>query len=352
MYLKIFDRHHTQIDELYQFSPPTFGWTLNDIDTLAFDLSLSDQKCTPDNVRRSNHIEYATDNGVSIWGGYISGWNFADGARLTLNCVDYLALLKYRRLRAKTYAEMDVGALNQQLIADAQAARTDYPIGLAGYSIDSASITTQREVKNTDMLLAKLKDINDDAGCDYWVTPDRVYHFAARRGVDKPQYVLEYGGDADNIAGDAPTLASDILNLANSVYAESTVSGDGGDTTITSEQQDTGSQQLYGLFEGTYSPNDGVVVQATLDSQTAAQLATSGKPADSITITVKDSTLCPFSDLGIGDRVTLHLIPYFDYAATVRVLRMVQDDSKTTRELTIGSAIYKPQGPKRRAYAG
>ena len=351
MYIKIFDRSHVQLDELYRFSPPTYGWTLNDIDTLTLDLALADPKCTADNTRLGNHIEYADDDGTSIWGGCISGHSF-DDAKLTLNCVDYLSLLKYRRLRAKTYSEMAYGALNQQLIEDAQTARSDYSIGLTGYDIASGGLTTQREIKATDMLLAKLTDINADANYDYWVSPDRVYHFALRRGADKPELVLEYGGDADNIIA-APTLARDILNLANSVYAESTVTDDDDSSaTITSEQQDTDSEQLYGLYEGTFSPSDGVSNQSTLDSQTAASLATSGVPADSFTLTVKDNNLCPFDRLEIGDRVTIHLIPYFDYTASVRILRMVCDDDKQTREFTVGSVVYKPQGPQRRAYAG
>lgn len=351
MYVKLFDRSHIQLDELYQFSPPKYGWTLNDIDTMALDIALSDPKCTPANMQLGNHLEYAADDGTPIWGGYIAGHSF-DDAKLTLNCVDYNALLKYRRLRAKQYATMDYGTLNRQLIDDAQAARPDYPIGLTGYSIAAGAIDTTREVKATDLLLAKLKDINADANYDYWMDEARVYHFAHRRGADKPQYVLEYGGEADNIIA-APTLARDILNLANDVYAESTVTDDSNNsTTITSEQQDASSQSTYGLYEGTFSPNDGVTDQSTLDTQTQAALALDSAPADSITLTCTDGTLCPFDDLTIGDRVTLHLLPYFDYTASVRVLRMVQDDDKQTREITVGSVVYKPQGPQRRAYQG
>lgn len=351
MYIKLFDRNHTQLDELYQFSPPKYGWTLNDIDTMALDIALADPKCTPANMQLGNHIEYAADNGTTVWGGYIAGHSF-DDAKLTLNCTDYNALLKYRRLRAKTYPVLDYGTLTQQLITDCQSARTDYPIGLAGYSITPGAIQTQREVKATDMLFNKIKDICADANYDYWVDAARIYCFALRRGADKPQYVLEYGGEADNIIA-APTLARDILNLANDVYAESTVTdSDNNSTTITSEQQDTGSQALYGLYEGTFSPNDGVSLQSTLDTQTSAALALDSSPADSITLTCIDGTQCPFANLAIGDRVALHLIPYFDYTASVRILRMVQDDDKQTRDITVGSVIFKPQGPKRRAYQG
>lgn len=351
MYIKLFDRHHVQLDELYQFSPPQYGWTLNDIDTMTLDIALADPKCTASNMQLGNHMEYATDDGTTVWGGYIAGHNFSN-TKLTLNCVDYNALLKYRRLCARQYSTMDYGSLTKQLIADCQSVRTDYSIGLTGYDIASGAIQTTRKVDSTDMLLDTIRDICSDANYDYWVDAARVFHFALRRGADKPQYVLEWGGEADNIVT-APTLARDILNLANDVYAESTTTDtDNNSITITSEQQDTCSQTVYGLFQGVFRPNEGVSIPSTLDTQTAASLALDSTPADSIALTCIDGTQCPFYDLAIGDRVTLHLIPYFHYTASVRVLRMVQDDNKQTRDITVGSVVYKPQGPKRRAYQG
>lgn len=351
MYIKLFDRHHAQLDELYQFGPPKYGWSLGDIDTMTLDLTLGNPKCTADNLRLGNHVEYASDDGITIWGGYIAGHNFSN-TKLTLNCVDYNALLKHRRLLAKQYAAMDYGSLTRQLIEDCGNSRADCPIGLIGYVIEPGAIQTTRKVENTDLLLAKIQDICADANYDYWVDTARTFHFALRRGADKPQYVLEWGGEADNIVT-APTLARDILNLANDVYSESTVTNlDNNNITITSEQQNLHSQTIFGLFQGIFRPNDGVSIQATLDTQTSAALALDCVPADNITLTCIDGTQCPFNDLAIGDRVTLHLIPYFNYTASVRILRMVQDDDKQTRDITVGSVVYKPQGPQRRAYQG
>lgn len=345
--LMIYDRLHNPLDEIDDYLDDLqYGWTLDDIDTLTVSLALSSPKCTAANTQFGNHIELVDKgSGAVVWGGVIFGQSFED-TTLKLNCLDYSALLKYRRLRAKTYAAMDYGALNQQLIADTQAARADYPIGLTGYNIASGALQTQREVKNTDTLWAKLKDINDDANYDYGVGLDRAYNFWLRKGADKLNYILQWGGIGANIIT-KPTLARDILSLANSVYAETD-----GDSTLTSSAEDATSETAYGLFEGTYSPSDGVSVQSTLDTQVNGELQRVSVPADSITLSVCDSTICPFSDIEVGDRVTVHLIPYFDYSASVRILRMVHTEKSNTREVTVGSIIFKPQAPVTRLYKG
>jgi len=345
-FIRIFDRSHKLLEEIDELEPPTYGWTLDDIDTMDVQLSLSDAKCTPTNAQFANHIELIDEDDNIVWGGAIFGRNFDDTA-LKLNCLDYGVLLKYRHMRAKQYAAMQYGALMQQMIADCEAARPDFPTGVSIGSIAAGALQTTRLVKSTEFLWAKIKEFGDDVNYDYGVDVTRAFHFWLRKGADKPQYILEYGGDADNIIVN-PTLAQDILSLANSVYAESAT----GDSTLTSSVEDTNSQALYGLFEGTFSPNDGVSVQSTLDTQTSGQLQRVSKPADSITLTAKDSPLCPFSDIEVGDRVTLHLIPYFDYSASVRILRMVHDESKGTRSITVGSVVFKPTAPIKRLYKG
>ena len=345
--LMIYDRLHNPLDEIDDYLDDLqYGWTLDDIDTLTVSLALSGQKCTAANTQFGNHIELLDkDSGAMVWGGVITGRNFNDQS-LQLTVSDYSVLLKYRRMRAKQYPAMDYGALMQQMITDAQAARPDYPIGITGYNIASDALQTTRLVANTDFLWAKIKEFGDDANYDYWVDAARAFNFALRRGADKLQYILEWGGDRDNIIS-KPTLGQDILSLANSVYAET-----GGDSQLTSGAEDAESEASYGLFEGTFSPNEGVSVQSTLDTQANGELSRDSQPASNITLTIKGSTMCPFSNIEVGDRVTVHLIPYFDFSASVRILRMVHNEKQNTREITVGSLIIKPAAKVQRLYKG
>lgn len=349
-FIRIFDRNHNLLDELYRYNNLKYGWTLNDIDTLEIEFALDDPKCTPINMQFANHLELIDENNNIVWGGIIFSHNYNDTI-LKINCLDYNALLKYRRLRAKQYPKMQYGTLMQQMILDCESARPDHPIGITIGNIANGALKTTREVKNTDFLWSKIKEFGDDANYDYGVDVNRAFNFWLRRGADKLQYLLEWGGERDNIIV-SPTLSRDIMSLENSVYAESTVSSADGSITLTSLAENTNSQSQYGLFEGIFSPSEGVSIQSTLDIQTNGELQRSSIPADSISFTAKDSTLCPFNDLEVGDRVMLHLIPYFDYSASVRILRMCHDEKTQTREFTVGSIIFKPQKPYKRLYKG
>lgn len=345
--LIIYDRQHNPLDEIDDYQDDLqYGWTLDDIDTLTVSLALSSPKCTAVNTQFGNHIELVDkDSGKTVWGGVIVAHDFTSSA-VKLTASDYSVLLYYRRMRAKQYPAMEYGALMRQMIEDCQAARADYPIGLTGHNIASGALQTTRLVKATDMLWAKLKEFGDDANYDYWIDTSRKFNFALRRGSDKPQYVAEWGGDRDNIIS-PPTLARNIKGLSNSVYAETDA-----DTPLTSSAEDTASETTYGLYEGVFSPNDGVSVQSTLDTQANGELQRNNTPADSVDIALNDSTLCPFDNIEVGDRITLHLIPYFDYTASVRILAMQHTEKSNTRKVTVGSLIYRPAKPTKRYYKG
>lgn len=341
--LKITDRYGNVIDTVYSYGNDLkYGWTLNDVDTLEVSFSLTSPKCTEQLVKFANHIEVIDqDTGITVWGGIIFGHNF-DDPTLKLNALDYNSIFRSKRLRSKQYSEMKYGDLVKQIILD-YASESGEGISLSGFEIDANTIKTTRLVKSTDFLWDKIKELGNDANYDYWVDQSRIFHFASRRGSDK-EYTLEYGGECDNITV-KPTFAEDIMSLENSVYAETD-----GDTPLTCKVDDANSQNEYGLFEGTYSPNSGITDQSTLNAQTQGELQRNCYPADNITLTIKDSSLCPFDDLEVGDRVEVHLIPYFNFDANVRILRMVHTESTGLREITAGNIIFKPKVASKRLY--
>lgn len=337
--LYIFDRNHKKIDEIDTYNNDLqYGWTLNDIDTAAFSIGLENPKCTPENMMHRNHVEI-WDGTKCIWGGQIAGLNF-DDPTLKVNLIDYLSLLKWRRLRAKTYGPVDYGTLMAQIIADINAISDT---GVSMGSIAPGALQTTRIVQNTDFAIDKIYEFNADVNYDFDVDMDRKFNFYLRKGSDKPKYTLEYGGQADNII-EKPTLAQDIMSMANSIYSETS------DTCLSSLAQDSNSQALYGLMEGTYSANSGVSEQFTLDNQVNGALQRSAYPVNSFSIKAKDSSLCPFDDLIVGDTVTVHLIPYFDFKQVMRIIRMVHDENTGTRDITFGNIIFKPQKPVKKLY--
>lgn len=340
-FLRIFDRKHNILDEIETYDNLSYGWTLNDIDSLTFNIGLEDNKCNESNMQMFNHIEI-WDNDQCYWGGVIAGRSF-EGSKLKVNCLDYMFLLKFRRLRAKTYPTRDYGTLMTLLINDVNAILSS---GVTIGNISNGSLQTTRIVQNTDYCLDKIKEFNYDANYDFDVDVDRKFNFHIRKGADKPYYQLEYGGDADNIL-EAPSLAQDVMSMANSVYSEIQ---NNGSISLSSLAQDNYSQNLYGLVEGTFSANNGVTDQATINNQTNGALQRSAYPPNSFSIKAKDSSLCPFSDIQVGDRVTVSLIPYFGFKSLMRIIKMVHDENTGVRDITFGEIIYRPQPPVKKLY--
>lgn len=342
----VYDKDHKFLVNFYQYGADLkYGWTLNDIDTMEVSISLSDPKCTDGNLQFGNHVE-VVENSQIIWGGVLFSRNFSDGA-VKITCMDYNSVLKYLLCIGKQYSSMEYGTLMQQMIADSVnywGSEAQKKLDYKNSIISTGVLKTDRETKTTDTVWDKIKEFGDDANYDYWVDVNRIFHFKSRRGADKPQYIFEYGGEKDNIIV-APALAQDIKSIKNEVLAQTD-----GDSPLTSLVKNQGSIDKYGLFLGTFSPNSGVTLQSTLDTQANGELQRNCYPADNITLTVRDSVMAQFQNLEVGDRVTLHLIPYFNYTATVRILRMVHTYSTNTREITVGSVIFKPSVVTKRLY--
>lgn len=337
--IKIFSRAHILLDEIEDYSDLKYTWTLNGKGAAEFKMPLESNFCTEENFAFRNHIEIWYGSNC-IWGGQIVTLQFND-SKLQVGCYGYLSLLDKRRLRAKSYNEMAYGDLFTQLLADVNAiAATGITIG----SVESGSLKTQRSVKNEDILLTKLHEYCEDANYDIEIGSDRKLNFYLRKGSDKSEYILEYGGDADNIIK-APTLARNALSLANSIFCQVDNGG-----IITSTKEDAASITFYGYQEVVLTGNDSVINQNTLDNKTAAELQRTSYPLNCISLRAIDSSLCPFSDIAVGDTVTISLLPYWNYKEALRILEMTHDENTGEREIVLGQSVYRQQPPKVKIY--
>jgi hypothetical protein len=335
-YLKIFDKLHNILDEIDGIDGLKYGWTLNGFGKSNFSIGLESLKCISQNFQFRNHIEIWEDN-LIIWGGQLVERTFNDG-KLDLSLYGYLSLLDKRRLRAKSYAEMTYGNLFSTLLADANLLEAT---GITLGTIAGASLKTQRIVTNTDFLLKKLQDYCSDSNNDIDIDNDRKLNFYLKKGEVKSNYLLEFGGDADNIIV-APSLVQSGLNIANNMYSEITNDS----ITLTSLAEDITSKGLYGLQEGVFSGSDTVVLQNTLDNNTISELQRVGYPTNNITLKIKDSTLCPYNDIEVGDSIPISLKPFWGFKNTLRILEMNHNEDDGTRDLIVGESLFRPNPPK------
>lgn len=341
-FIRIYEKTHTTLlDELYQFDALKFGAALNDIATAEFSISLGDPKCIQSNLIEGNIVEIIDDSTGKIkWGGMIAGQSF-DDPNLKINCVDNNKLLTFRRLRAAAYTGSDYGTLSEQMLVDALNARPDYPLPVSLGTIGFGAVQGAYTADGGKDLWAALKEFNDPQNYDYWIDTARKFNFSIRRGANKPYYTLQYGTDADNIVL-TPNLAHDLLSMSNSVFAQDS-SGNA------SASEDATSAGIYGLIESSISNSSS---GGTLQQQTDGLLQKTAYPVSSFSITAVDSTLCPFSDIDVGDSVTVYLAPYFGFNALLRILAWSHDEAAGQRQITVGNAIYKPQAPVKRLYKG
>lgn len=236
---------------------------------------------------------------------------------------------------------MTYGNLVSTMVSDTN---TEYITGVTIGNIQAGSLKTQRIVEDKDFLLDKIQNYIQDCNNDIEVDANRQFNFLLRKGSIKP-YVLEYGGEADNILVD-PTLNQSALDMINSVYSESK----SGETVLTSSMLDNVSISIYGLMDGVYSANSDIVIQSTLDNYCNGELQRRAYPCSSINLKIKDSSLCPFDSIYVGDSVTVKLIPYWNFTDTLRILEMTHNEDDGTRDIVVGSTLYRMQPPVKKIY--
>ena len=336
-YIKVYDRLHNVLDELYEISGLKPTRTLNGMGRLEFDVPLKSTKCTETNFGKRNLIEVYEDD-VKIWGGQISLIGFKD-SKLHVSCYGYMSLLWKRRLRAKNYASQTYGSLFTNMLSDVNAiADTGVSLG----NIASNALITQRSVKETDYILPKFQELAGDCNYDFDVDLDRKLNFYLRKGEDKTKYTLQYTGDGDNV-NVAPDLSRSWMECANSIYSASDA--------LTSTALNQSSIDEYGIMEGDYSASSGITTQSTLDNYVNGELQRRAFPADALTLSCIDSEQCPFSDIFVGDTITVYIREYWEYRSPQRILEITDDFDKNTREIVVGQTIYRPQPPNTKLYA-
>lgn len=337
----LYDRFHNLIDEITMYGGLSYTKTLNGIGQAQFVVGIESNKATPENLKFFNHVEIYK-GGHLEWAGIIVMLSFDDPA-IHVGCYGYMQLLKKRRCREKTYPTLTYGNLLSEMLSETNLIEDT---GITVGSIATGSLETTRKVRNTDYILDKMLDFIDDGNYNLEIDDNRKLNFYIRKGSVKP-YLAEYGGDNDNIIV-KPRVDMNTLEMANSVFAE--IDNESG--IMSSWMEDTGSQAIYGLLEGTYSANDSIVLQDTLDAYVASELQRRSYPIQSINLSIVDSTMCPFDDIYVGDSITVSLLPYWRFKQQLRILEIKHNEDTGVRDLVVGSILFRQQKPVKKLYKG
>ena len=345
-YLKIYDKDHTLLDEIHEFSELKYTKTLNGVGSCTFKVPMASEKCTESNFMWLNHVE-VYKNDVLLWGGVIVQRSFGDS--LDIGCYGYSFLLKGRRCREKDYPRRTYGELLRLMLDDANSI---YDTGIRIGNIDPNSLKTQRKVDNSDNFLDKMTEYVNDCNYYFEVDNDRDLNFYTQINTSD-YFKLQYGyKEGDNVVS-KPSFSQSAVDMINRVYSESDteVEGEENSNTITSEFQDDYSIGLFGLFEGTYSANNGISIQNTLDNYVIGELNRRCYPLNSVSLEVINSSLCDMSKLKIGHIVEVELKPFFNFKDNLRVIEITHNTENETYNLTVGETIFRPAKPTVKYYS-
>lgn len=339
--IKVYDRFHTLLDEISEFTALSYTWTLNGLGSCTFNTPLESLKCTTSNFNFKNQIEVIDENNNIIWCGQIVTRGFT-GDYLTIGAYGYLSLLSKRRMTAKSYASMNYGSLCMNLITDVNAI---YDTGIKAGTIATNTISAQMATLASDMCLDKITSYSLAGNFEFEVDANRLFNYFLKKGSDKSnKYVLEYGGgEADNILIN-PTLDQSFIDSANTVYGATTTS------VLSNTVSSLDSIAQYGQEDNVVSVGSDVIVQTTLNACTNAQLQKIAYNTNSITLKVRDSVLCPFGDITLGDYIMVSLIPFWNFKQAMRIIEMTQDDATGQRSMVVGECVYRPQPPEKKIF--
>lgn len=335
-YIKLFDKDHVILDELHEYNSLIHGFALNALGKCSFNVPLESIKCTQANFQAFNCIEVWED-GKCLWWGVIA---FAVPSRSVLNamCYGYLYVLQ------KTVAWGGIVSVQlQALIASdvsifnirSERLNTSRPNLTMGHSEDNTLMLNGVTLVDEDYY-KRFQTICMGYNFDFDVDADFKFNYYRRRGEDKPHYSVNYGTEADNVAGD-PSFNVDTTGMANELVYEGSVMA-----------KDTVSQGIYGKITAVSQVklSDAGDIQNYIN----AELQRTAYPSVSIQATIVDSALCPFNDIEIGDKVIANFPTYWGFSELMRIIEINFDDMTGKCTLNLGNVIYRQQPPQQKLY--
>ena len=149
----------------------------------------------------------------------------------------------------------------------------------------------------------------------------------------------------ENKNGKVGYIKNTFLSFAKSVKQDKEM------IIISSTRVNNDSQYMYGILEGSLSVDSDTREISTIRTLLDRELDTISYATNTIDVDVIDSWICPMSDVGVGDKVTLFLEPYFGFKNTVRILEISYSEKSNTYKLKLGNTVFKIEKPRYKIYS-
>ena len=218
----------------------------------------------------------------------------SDRHEIALEAVDYRGLLERRMLWVETtYLQQPQGEIAWALVQSTQT-QTGGTFGITRGTVEPGMLRdrTYKAGDNIGNRIAELGRVED--GFEWWVTPDRTFELAARRGQDR-NAVLDYGGTVQSMRREP-----EVAGYANAVLAT------GGQQTVPAGRVGDPVGDPRGRWEVVRSfPS--VVEQPTVETKADHLLAEGLKPPVAYTVDLLGGVWPSEVPLEPGDSALLRL---------------------------------------------
>lgn len=282
--------------------------TRNDADMLSFDVDLTRYeeyiKAMGFGDNPKSFMEVGrNDIRVKRNGRYIIGTNIikfgykgsSSAVKMSVNASGYLNYYK------KRYVTMNYSGKPQQDIMWGvidmcnKMAGGDYGVRRGRHTGATVLRDRNQERKEVKSFLQQLSQVSK--GCDFEITPDKLFNTYEAQGYYRPDMRLEYPGDIASFSFDRS-----VENVANVVYG---IGSGNGEDAVQTKVEDATSQQAIYRREMIASYNS-VTELSTLTQNATAVLHYSKDPIELPSITVENGAL-DLSDVGVGDTIYIKL---------------------------------------------
>jgi hypothetical protein len=214
---------------------------------------------------------------------------------------------------------------------------TSRPNLILGHT-ETNTVTINNVVYSDEDFYTRFQNLNATYNQDFDIDQLFKFNYYLRKGADKPYYSLNYATLADNVTG-SPTFNLDTTSMANALLYNGQVLA-----------QDLTSQAIYGKIGAVSGVSLSGGTQADIQTAVNAELLRTNYPSVNIECGIVDSAMCPFSDVNIGDSISVNFPSYFSFNQLMRIIEMSFDDMTGICTVSLGNIIYRPQKPNTKIY--
>ena len=352
-YIKIFNKEHIILEEVYEISELTYTKTLNGIWKASLTLPRS-IKTTEDILQNNNHIEiYRRINEMNVYKQHISAreellwWGVIYNSNphasfFTIDCFGYGRLIQDKLFTMYIRQDNNVftGEYDKVLYNMLNVINNMYNTGVSQGTAHKNNLQTTRIINWNDNFYDKLDEFTTDANYFWQIDKNRKLNLYTSLGIDKTYY--EINSDINVNKTLSITSSGEIYNY---IVAKNTYTDDSDiEHSIIAEAKDLNSIYKYGVFSKELVVND-IRLQSTLDKYVEDELNKCKNPLISISLNVSNCDTFNIFDVEVGDNISL-ILKEISLNTEIKIIEFTIDCKTETMNIELGNCMFREESPK------